>query len=844
MQTQQERVVQAQPGEPEEAVRRPVWPSPPSEPPADAKDALTALRRFHHGDPDAGRGLEAPGSDWLPVLLYPYRDAGRIRNDYPLFLFPPAQAEPERLCLAVSDLLKQCVESFAPGAEDARVLKDNLPRLERLLREDLADTPVPVPAAPHLAEAGRRMQEELSLRPAAAGQLREDLTRLLEAVPEEGRLLALTEAAGLHLFLHAAACHLHARHAELRKELTALRAALRDLLRIERAKQIDPEHPEALRASLGGAGAEQLDATELARVLEHARNVPTFDEARRQRVTHVLDVIDRFLNSDSPARVTVVHADSVAESCKSPDAQWQRARLDGVCRTACEVFDRQAAAYAELFAAVRIARLEIQGAYDASRHDRLLESFDWRAFAREELQCLPPVLAVESASHLAGSGMADLSRLLLSGRPVAVLVAVQPAADPGREPQADPLGRYRFELGYLGIAHREALVQQSSAARPEHLVKGFEAALTATHASLHVVASGLTAEGRTPRLGAWLHAGAALEGRAHPFFHYNPEAGATWARRFDFVGNPAPEDDWPVYDLTCQNVDGQEVQRSLAFTFADFALLEEGYREHFRVVPDAVAPDDEFVPLHEYLAGDEASGRGRIPFIWAADARGRVHRVVVSRALALACGDRLHYWRTLQELAGIRNEHVREAVQRERERLEREFAAERERLQVGHAQEVERVRSQAASEAMQRLAQALLETDLGSLPATGATGGGATGGATAGPSAEAPMQVGSQGAPAAGAEQVEEEEEEPVAQEPWITSALCTSCNDCININPQMFKYNANKQAVIADPRAGTYAQLVQAAEKCPARCIHPGLPLNPDEPNLEALIERAKPFN
>jgi hypothetical protein len=34
------------------------------------------------------------------------------------------------------------------------------------------------------------------------------------------------------------------------------------------------------------------------------------------------------------------------------------------------------------------------------------------------------------------------------------------------------------------------------------------------------------------------------------------------------------------------------------------------------------------------------------------------------------------------------------------------------------------------------------------------------------------------------------------------------------------------------------------AAEKCPARCIHPGKPLNPDEPNLDELIERAKPFN
>jgi ferredoxin len=80
-------------------------------------------------------------------------------------------------------------------------------------------------------------------------------------------------------------------------------------------------------------------------------------------------------------------------------------------------------------------------------------------------------------------------------------------------------------------------------------------------------------------------------------------------------------------------------------------------------------------------------------------------------------------------------------------------------------------------------------------------------------------------------------------EEPWIDSALCTSCNDCIGINPQMFAYNANKQAEIIDARAGTYEQLVTAAEKCPARCIHPGTPLNPEEPGLASLIERARKF-
>jgi pyruvate-ferredoxin/flavodoxin oxidoreductase len=59
-----------------------------------------------------------------------------------------------------------------------------------------------------------------------------------------------------------------------------------------------------------------------------------------------------------------------------------------------------------------------------------------------------------------------------------------------------------------------------------------------------------------------------------------------------------------------------------------------------------------------------------------------------------------------------------------------------------------------------------------------------------------------------------------------------------------MFAYNENKQAYIRDPRAGTFAQLVRAAEVCPAGLIHPGTPLNAKEKDLAKWIERAQPFN
>jgi pyruvate-ferredoxin/flavodoxin oxidoreductase len=80
--------------------------------------------------------------------------------------------------------------------------------------------------------------------------------------------------------------------------------------------------------------------------------------------------------------------------------------------------------------------------------------------------------------------------------------------------------------------------------------------------------------------------------------------------------------------------------------------------------------------------------------------------------------------------------------------------------------------------------------------------------------------------------------------EPYIDSALCTTCNECTNLNPKMFAYNADKQAYIKDAKAGTFKQLVMAAERCSARIIHPGTPLNSKEPDLAKWMKRAEPFN
>lgn len=81
------------------------------------------------------------------------------------------------------------------------------------------------------------------------------------------------------------------------------------------------------------------------------------------------------------------------------------------------------------------------------------------------------------------------------------------------------------------------------------------------------------------------------------------------------------------------------------------------------------------------------------------------------------------------------------------------------------------------------------------------------------------------------------------SDDPYIETPRCTSCNECTQINDRMFAYNENKQAYIKDLTAGTYRQLVEAAESCQVAIIHPGKPRDPNEPGLDELIVRAEAF-
>jgi hypothetical protein len=281
-------------------------------------------------------------------------------------------------------------------------------------------------------------------------------------------------------------------------------------------------------------------------------------------------------------------------------------------------------------------------------------------------------------------------------------------------------------------------------------------------------------------LAPYLVAAAAMESRAFPAYSYDPSAGPNWASRFDLEANTQVESDWPSQDFSYEDENHQRVRGATAFTFADFVACDPRHARHFARVPRAQW-SEAMVPLDEYLRRGAAGAGQSVPYVVLVEGDGVLRRAIVDEPLVRAALRCRESWHSLQELGGIHNSHA-------------------ERL----------LAKQAAAPAPQA-----------KVPEQ--------------PRPEAPAQ------PAAVTENVVEEKKS--GDDPYIETPRCTSCNECTQVNDRMFAYNENKQAYIADPDAGTYAQLVEAAESCQVSIIHPGKPRNPAEPGLAELLSRAEAF-
>ncbi len=472
------------------------------------------------------------------------------------------------------------------------------------------------------------------------------------------------------------------------------------------------------------------------------------------------------------------------------------------------LFEGHMVKMADGFKAIRRAELELSGKYNPEIHDSFFTYFNWKQFSDEEYRLCPPVVSVGGDGAMYDIGFQNLSRMMMSGMPIKVLVLdTQVYSNTGGQActstyisqvaDMTPFGKHatgkeevRKEMSVIAMAHRTTFVHQSTLGNINHMIEGFIDGMNSRRPALfntyavcqpeHGVADDATA--RQSKM--------ALESRAYPSFSYNPDLGITFEDGCSIEGNPSIDSDWVSYDLKYIDQNGKEASMTLPFTFADFALTEGRFSKQFRKAPPETW-NDNMVLISDFIDMDEDEREGLFPFIWATDHKGRLMRALVTAELVTSTIERRDFWRQLKSLAG-----------------------------VSHAVDVDQLVEQTRVDMAQKLTSSLLAMAAGGNVSTlGST-------LTASPAAS----PGSAAAPA---------DYEPV----WIETPECTACDECVEINPAIFAYNDEKKAIIVNPKAGSYLDIVKAAEKCTAEVIHPGTPFNLNEANIDKLIKRAEKF-
>jgi hypothetical protein len=442
----------------------------------------------------------------------------------------------------------------------------------------------------------------------------------------------------------------------------------------------------------------------------------------------------------------------------------------------------------ELAKALAVARLETNGEYSEARHDAFFAEFGDNGLEPEDLALFPDYLICLRAADFAASESELILQAFAASMPAKLVVQTDDLLEQspiGSDYLISGLRNRQLASSAIGFGASYVLQAGGSSLFQvrEQIVRG----LAFAGPALFSVFSGASGTGIPP----YLTAAAAAESRAFPAFTYDPSAGADWASRFSLRANSQIDLDWPLQRLDYEDAEQQLVSEDLAFTLVDFAACDPRCGKYFAKVPREKWNAD-MVPVSEFLARDPQDLSDKVPCLLMVDRDSHLQKVIVNDRLLQEARRCVEAWRSLQELGGVHNSHAAILVERERKAW-----AEQARPAID------------------------------SKPAGAVT-------------VEAPVAP---TATAVAAPSVVEAVPEKSPDEAYIETARCTTCNECTQINDKMFGYDANKQASIINPDAGTYRQLVEAAESCQVSIIHPGKPRNPNEPGLDELMKRAEPF-
>ncbi|WP_319531585.1 4Fe-4S domain-containing protein [uncultured Cohaesibacter sp.] len=688
--------------------------------------------------------------------------------------------DPHPLLRPLSTIVNEALRAATPEGPDGEEVRLQVLKLEQRMRDCVTDG-----REESLTELWWACEAELV---AEAGQVRfGPLDQMLEKarrqIKVDGRVIGCDASTPGKVLGHIWKAMHKNRAKQFRKRVDSLILRMNDILKSDHMKSDEAHGAPALSSAMGLDRDSSIDFSSLSQVLHRARPEDRLPTARVARIKLAIDVLQSQIFF-GPGRAS--YTDPGKAMCYS--------YVFRSCSEALAAYRERLPSLVALTKALTIAELEVENKYVPSLHDDIFAMFDESDLTAEQMDLLPPAMIYLRDGVTETAEIARVYEALACGLPFKVMIQVDDILGPTTpEPPLNSFGAGTARLASMAMGLNNAFAIQTTSAHlyrmRDALLKGMEYGGPA----MFSIYSGAT--GTVKDVAPYILAAAATESRAFPSFTFDPSAGPDWKSRFTLDNNPQVLNVWPEHDLTYENQIGEWKEERVAFTFGDFAICDERYRRFCHEIGQADWSTD-MVPFADWLKVAGETDDVRKPYVLGILAQNRLMRVAVDDKITSAARYCQDAWRGLKELAGIDNSHVKAALLEEK--LKREAL-------------MKEVAEEAAKQAAPAAAPQPVE-----------------------PVIEAPV-----------AEEQPEATADPAADgAPWIETPRCTTCNECTQINNKLFAFNDDMQAYVADPDGGTYRQLVEAAESCQVSIIHPGQPRNPDEPNLDELMERAQPFN
>ena len=692
---------------------------------------------------------------------------------------------------------------------------------------------------------------------------------------EKGISIELGSNTPLHMLDYLLSAHQKENRRKFKGRLSELVNGLNELLKIEDKGSEANELKEAFDF------ADELIAfDQMVEIIPHSKHEELSDE-QVSRLNLVVNKLNDGLAHFGGQKATVFIEKGLASKTDQvkiiQQAQQLKSDEDVFEQTQALITDEMHS-FSELIKAYRIASLEIIGDYQEETHGEYFEHFTWHRLFEDELNLFHPVVLIVEHQYVFDH-LSSYSKLLSSNLPINIIVLNQEyiSVPDQRISWEDASHQFRQELATLTSAHRNVYTFQAGLDNPDFLNIGINNCIKST--SPGVCHISLTGSKAGADMTSFLPARAAMASRYFPSIKYDPNGNKESIGRFDISHNLQPDRKWPQLVLKAKTSEDTVAEFDIEFTYADYKACFPEKTKELMLIPSAYYTEH-LVPLSDYLELDKKQLYGKIPYILLIDEQNQFHRAALPNVWVVSCQERLDFWSYLQELGGVSKVQVHEVKeekdeeslvvldespselpQEEKDKMEVEHQQAIDKLQQEFALKIAKVKEESMLKATERVISVLLSLgengiSLESLMALGEEDSVADSSNTkdveensistkepealdaiASPSEETPE---SKTTPVI----VTEKEEIVISKEAWLDSDDCTSCNDCTDKYGNLFAYNEEKQAYLKDASKGTYEQLVKAAENCPAACIHPGLPLNPNEPNLDKLIKRASKFN